>query len=61
MGELTITLELSPEMLIVLGSLCNFYKRDQRQIIEMALEQLAMDSKLITDTVEARIEQSRKR
>ncbi len=59
MSALTVNVELSPDMRLVLTCLCAFYGRDDRQIIEMALEQLSVDSKLITDTIEARIEQSR--
>jgi len=53
-SEFEIKLELSPEMLIVLSELCSFYHKDKRQVIEMALEQLASDAKLIVDTMAAK-------
>lgn len=53
MKDLTVTVELSPDMYVVLASLCDFYNKDQREVIEMGLEQLAADAKLITETITA--------
>lgn len=53
MSDLTVTVELSPEMYVVLTSLCDFYNKDQAEVIEMGLEHLAADAKLITSTIKA--------
>jgi predicted transcriptional regulator len=50
-----ITVELSPEIYIALESLCAFYKKDKAQVIEMAIENMAADAKLITQTLDAKI------
>jgi hypothetical protein len=50
-----ITVELSPEIYLVLESLCAFYKKDKAQVIEMAVENIAADSKLIVETLDAKI------
>lgn len=55
MANTTITAELSPEIYIALKSLCAFYQKDEAQIIEMAIENMAADAKLITETLNARI------
>lgn len=55
MANTTITVELSPEIYIVLMHLCGFYKKNAAQVIEMAVENMAADAKLITETFEARI------
>jgi predicted transcriptional regulator len=55
MAITTITVELSPEIFIALKSLCAFYKKTEAQVIEMAIENMAADSKLIIETFEARI------
>lgn len=54
MSKLTVTVELSPEIYVILGQLRKFYQMDNRQIIEMALEHLAADAKLIVETIEAK-------
>lgn len=51
--NLTVATELSPDMYVVLAALCDFYNKDRREVIEMALEHLAADAKLITRTIEA--------
>lgn len=55
MAITTITVELSPEIYIVLKSLCAFYGKDEAQVIEMAIENMAADSKLIVETLDAKI------
>lgn len=55
MANTTITIELSPEIYLALISLCDFYKKDKAQVIEMAVENLAADAKLINETFEAKI------
>jgi predicted transcriptional regulator len=52
--QTTITVDLSPEIYIALTSLCAFYHKDPAAVIEMAIEQLAVDAKLITDTIDAK-------
>lgn len=54
MADTTIKVELSPEIYIALQSLCAFYQKDPAAVIEMAIEQLAADAKLITDTIDAK-------
>jgi hypothetical protein len=51
----TITIELSPEIYIALKSLCQFYKKTDAQVIEMAIENIAADAKLIAETLDAKI------
>jgi hypothetical protein len=51
----TITVELSPEIYLALTSLCAFYRKDKAQVIEMAVENMAADSRLIVETFEAKI------
>ena len=48
-----ITVELSPDMYLVLHSLAGFYKKEPWEVIELALEQLGSDVKLITTTLNA--------
>jgi len=55
MANTTITVELSPEIYIALMHLCAFYKKDKAQVIEMAIENMAADSRLIVETFEAKI------
>lgn len=55
MADTTITVELSPEIYIALKSLCAFYQKDEAQVIEMAIENMAADAKLITETLNAKI------
>lgn len=55
MANTTITIELSPEIYLALASLCDFYKKDKAQVIEMAIAHMAADAKLITETFEAKI------
>ena len=50
-----ITVELSPEIYIALKSLCGFYRKTEAQVIEMAIENMAADAKLITETLDAKI------
>ena len=50
-----ITIELSPEIYLALESLCAFYKKDKAQVIEMAIENMTADSKLIVETLNAKI------
>lgn len=50
-----ITVELSPEIYIVIESLCAFYKKDKAQVIGMAIENMAADAKLIAETLDAKI------
>ena len=53
MSDLTLTIELSEDMKMVLANLCGFYGKDEAQVIEVALEQLATDVMLITETNKA--------
>jgi hypothetical protein len=55
MANTMITVELSPDIYIVLKSLCSFYRKSEAEIIEMALANMAATSKLITETFEAKI------
>lgn len=55
MANTTITAELSPEIYIALKSLCAFYEKDEAQVIEMAIENMAADAKLIAETLDAKI------
>jgi predicted transcriptional regulator len=55
MANTTITIELSPEIYIALESLCQFYKKDKAQVVEMAVTHMAADSQLIVETFEAKI------
>lgn len=55
MASTTITAELSPEIYIALKSLCAFYRKSEAQVIEMAIENMAADAKLITETLNAKI------
>lgn len=55
MANTTITVVLSPEIYIAVKHLCGFYKKSEAQVIEMAIENLAADAKLITETFEAKI------
>lgn len=51
--SLEVKIELSPDMLLVLDSLCAFYGKERWEIIEMALEHMAAEIKLITRTIDA--------
>jgi len=55
MANTTVIVELSPEIYIVLKSLCAFYRKSEAQVIEMAVENMTADVKLITETFEAKI------
>jgi mannose-6-phosphate isomerase class I len=55
MAKTIINAELSPEIYVALKSLCGFYKKSEAQVIEMAIENLAADAKLITETLDAKI------
>jgi predicted transcriptional regulator len=52
---MSITIELSPEIYLALESLCAFYQKDKAQVIEMAVENMAADAKLIVETLDAKI------
>jgi predicted transcriptional regulator len=52
---MSITIELSPEIYIALKSLCAFYKKNEAEVIEMAIENMAADAKLIIETLDAKI------
>ena len=53
MSDLTVSIELSPDMYVVLTSLRGFYNMDEGQVIEIALEHLTADVKLIMQTIKA--------
>ena len=54
-NPLKIDVELSPEIIIILNTLCEFYKKDRRQVIEMALEHLTSDARLMSRTITAQV------
>ena len=59
MSELRIDIELSPEDFVILKSMGDFYFRGDkdadRMTIEMALEYLAANAKMVTETTIASI------
>lgn len=51
--SLQVNVELSPDVVMMLDSLCTFFRKERWEVIEMALEHMAAEVKLITRTVQA--------
>ena len=53
MSKTTITIELSPDIFIAMKSLSAFYRKSDAELIEMSIELLASDAKVIVETINA--------
>lgn len=54
MSKLSVNIELSPDMFLVLGVLSQFYGKDKREVIELALVYLSNNVKIIVETIDAK-------
>ena len=55
-----VNIELSPDGVVILDSLCTFYEKTQAEVIEIAIETLASKVKLQTLTHTAHHRRARK-